>query len=152
MGLKSSHVHGAMAKVAIDGVVVGIWTTFSYSVAFDVVPSFILGRYTPAALTTTGVEPVAITAGGWRVVNNSFFKVGGIPDLKKKVPAVQKRGEQQEGNAEQVVGFPSTASTHYTEQSRKAYYCIRVGSVAVEKAKGNLSLWLGWHGQVNDAG
>jgi hypothetical protein len=82
MGLSSRHVHGAMAKVAINGVVVGIWTTFSYSVAFDVVPSFILGRYTPAALTTTGVEPVAITAGGWRVVNHSFFKVGGIPDLK----------------------------------------------------------------------
>lgn len=82
MGLPSKHVHGARAKVAINGQVVGIWTTFSFSFSLDVTPSFILGRFGPAALTTTGYEPVAITAGGWRVVDNSFFRVGGIPDLK----------------------------------------------------------------------
>lgn len=82
MGLPSKHVHGARAKVSINGQVIGIWTTFSFSFAMDVQPSFILGRFGPAAITTTGYEAVSITAGGWRVVDASFFRIGGIPDLK----------------------------------------------------------------------
>lgn len=78
----SPHLSGARAKVSIGGKVVGIWTSISYSLSYDVVPSFLLGRYSPAALTTTGVEAVNITAGGWRIVDHSFFKEGAVTPLK----------------------------------------------------------------------
>lgn len=79
-------MHGARAKVFMvdsTGVarVVGIWNSFSYNVTLDVQPSFILGRYSAAELTTTGVEPVAITAQGWRVVDHGPMREGGITAL-----------------------------------------------------------------------
>ena len=45
-------------------------------------PSFILGRYSAAELTTTGVEPVAITAQGWRVVDHGPMLEGGFTNVK----------------------------------------------------------------------
>jgi hypothetical protein len=50
--------------------------------AYDVAPSFILGRYSPAALTTTAVEAVMITASGFRIIDHSFFKDGDLTPLK----------------------------------------------------------------------
>jgi hypothetical protein len=79
---------GARAKVAIvdpntgKAQVVGIWNNFSYSVNYDVQPAFILGRYSAAELDTTGVEPVSITAGGWRVVNHGPFVDGKLTNVK----------------------------------------------------------------------
>ena len=81
-------MHGARAKVFIvdpatgAARLVGIWNQFSYHVTFDVQPSYILGLYPAAELTTTGVEPVSITAQGWRVIDHGPYVEGGIPDLK----------------------------------------------------------------------
>lgn len=79
---------GARAKVSIydpmtgQAKVVGIWNNFSYSVNYDVQPAFVLGRYSAAALETTGVEPVSITAGGWRVVDHGPFVEGRLTNVK----------------------------------------------------------------------
>jgi hypothetical protein len=78
----SPHVHGARAIVSVNGRKIGIWTTLSYSLSYDVVPSFLLGRYSPAALTTTGVEAVNVTCGGWRLIDHSFFNEGACTELK----------------------------------------------------------------------
>lgn len=78
----SPHVSGARAKVSLNGVTVGIWTSIDYSVLYDVVPSFILGRYSPAAITTTGVEPVSITCSGWQIVDHSMFVNGDVTPLQ----------------------------------------------------------------------
>lgn len=81
-------MHGARAKVFMvdpvlgQAVVVGIWNNFSYQVTYDVQPAFILGRFSAAELTTTGVEPVSITAQGWRVVNHGPFKTGRLTNIK----------------------------------------------------------------------
>lgn len=78
---------GARAKVSIydptTGLakLVGIWNNFSYSVNYDVQPAFILGRYSAAELNTVGVEPVSITAGGWRVVDHGPFADGRLTNL-----------------------------------------------------------------------
>lgn len=82
------HFHGARAKCyiydATTGLtrLVGIWNHFSYRVSYDVQASYILGRYSPAALTTTGVEPVSIDAGGWRIVDHGPFVEGRVTNLK----------------------------------------------------------------------
>jgi hypothetical protein len=80
--------HGARAKVSIfDPVLgtarlIGIWNSFDYAVTYDVQPSFILGRYSAAELTTTGVEPVVIHAQGWRVVDHDAFTEGRLSNIK----------------------------------------------------------------------
>lgn len=85
--MASSHIHGARAKVSLydpltgKSRIIGIWTSIDLDWAYDVRPSFILGRFSPAALTTVGVEPVNIRASGWRTLDHSFFKEGFITDL-----------------------------------------------------------------------
>lgn len=81
-------MHGARATVFVVDPVsglatkVGIWNNFSYNVTYDVQPSFILGRYSAAELTTTGVEPVSITAQGWRVIGEGPYVQGHLTHLK----------------------------------------------------------------------
>jgi hypothetical protein len=81
-------MHGARAKVSIydpttgQAKVVGIWNSFDYRVDYDVQPSFILGRFSAAELTTTGVEPVVINAQGWRVVDHGPFVEGRLTNIK----------------------------------------------------------------------
>ena len=79
---------GARAKVYMtdrntgETFLVGIWNSFSYSLAHDVQASFILGRFSAAELSTTAVEPVNITAQGWRVINNGPFRTGRLTNVK----------------------------------------------------------------------
>src|SRR5678815_2471204 len=86
--MPSKVVHGARAKVSIfdpqtgQARIVGIWNNFSYQVTYDVQPAFILGRFSAAELTTTGVEPVARTAQGWRVIDHGPFAEGRLSNIK----------------------------------------------------------------------
>jgi hypothetical protein len=81
-------MHGARAKVSIfdptTGLakIVGIWNNFSYNVVYDVQAAFILGRFSAAELVTTGVEPVSITAQGFRVVDHGPFVEGRLTNVK----------------------------------------------------------------------
>ena len=80
-------MHGSRAKVCIvdaDGKTrdIGIWSQFSYQVTYDVSPAFIIGRFGPAGLFTTGVEPVSITAQGYRVVDHGPYTEGRMTNLK----------------------------------------------------------------------
>lgn len=80
--------HGARAKVSIldpvTGVprVVGLWNNFDYSVTLDVQAAFVLGRFSAADLVTTGMEPVNITASGWRIIDHDAFVECGVTNLK----------------------------------------------------------------------
>ena len=62
----------------------GIWTNLSYQVAMNVQAVFVLGRFSAAELVTTGVEPVTITAQGWRNIGHGPFTAegGSFTDLK----------------------------------------------------------------------
>lgn len=81
-------MHGARAEIGIvdsktgKARIVGIFNNFSYQVTFDVQAAFILGRFSAAELVTTGVEPVAITAQGFRVIDHGFFREGAITNVK----------------------------------------------------------------------
>ena len=81
-------VHGARAVVHIadpnSNTVrpIGIWNNFSYSVTYDVSPVNILGRFTAAELVTTGVEPVTITAQGFRMIDHGPYVDGRLTNLK----------------------------------------------------------------------
>ena len=81
-------LNGARAVVRIAGAganagqAVGIFSSFSYGLTYDVQPVYVLGRYSAAELGYTGMEPVRCTAAGWRVVNNG-------PHASAKMPKLQ---------------------------------------------------------------
>lgn len=91
----SKHIHGARGKLSINGGitdddgnennvdrVIGIWNSVDVDWSYDVRASYILGRFSPAALTTVGTEPVNIRASGFVVADHSIFREGNIQPLK----------------------------------------------------------------------
>ncbi len=127
-------MHGARAKVflidANGAHLVGIWNNFSYNVSIDVQPSYILGRYSAAELTTTGVEPVSITAQGWRVIDFGPMKVGGITSVKDLLLQEYILLQVYDRQTKKVVanikgclptGFSSTVSAKQLQENTNTY-------------------------------
>jgi hypothetical protein len=85
---KALTFHGARAKLAFfDTVagefkVVGLFSSCSGGVTYDVQPIYILGRHSPAETVYTGQEAVAFTASGFRVVDNGPYVAGKVPKLQ----------------------------------------------------------------------
>lgn len=82
--------HGARAVMAINGKAVGIFTSVSYGVNYDVAPIYTLGKYGPQTTEITGVEPIAVQCSGWRIVDAGPYsdKAGGMmPKLQDLVNA-----------------------------------------------------------------
>jgi hypothetical protein len=129
-------MNGARAKVAIvdpatgQALTVGIWNNFSYSVNHDVQPAFILGRFSAAELVTTGVEPVSITAGGWRVINHGPYadgKLTNVKDLLTQEYLVLTVIDRQTGKNIATIhgclptGFSSGLSSRQLQESTNTY-------------------------------
>lgn len=63
--------------------VMGIFSSVSYGLQYDVQPAYILGRYSPAALEYTSQEPVNVTCSGWRVIGHGPHRDGKVPRLQE---------------------------------------------------------------------
>jgi len=74
---QSKIMHGARAVVQLGKKRVGVFTNVSYGSAYDVQPAFVLGAYAPVELTYTGVEPIGISASGWRVIGHGPYTEDG---------------------------------------------------------------------------
>ena len=76
---------GARAKVGFyDGnqvTYIGIYADISYGVSYQVEPVYILGSYAAAGLDYTSMDPVYITATGYRVINHGWFADAKFPSL-----------------------------------------------------------------------
>ncbi|HUM43573.1 MAG TPA: hypothetical protein PKI14_11570 [Fervidobacterium sp.] len=83
MAAQQQILHGARCQLIIDGKKVGLFSSISYGVNYDVQPSFILGRYSAAELTYTGQDVVSVNATGFRVVENGAYKAAGLPKLQE---------------------------------------------------------------------
>jgi hypothetical protein len=75
-------MHGARAQVIINNKIVGLFTTCSYGMAYDLATVAILGRFGPAELVYVGQEAVNISCSGYRVVGHG-------PHVDGQMPAVQ---------------------------------------------------------------
>jgi hypothetical protein len=87
-GTPQNIVHGARAQLNVtlpDGTskIMGIFTNVSWGVNYDVSPAWVLGRFSPAALTYTGQDVVTVNASGYRVYDNGAFVSCGLPTLDK---------------------------------------------------------------------
>lgn len=75
-------LHGARAQLIVNGRIVGCFTNVSYGVNYDVQPSFILGRFSPAELTYTGQDAISVTATGFRIVSAGAYVSAALPKLQ----------------------------------------------------------------------
>ena len=66
----------------VNGKIVGIFTNCQWGVNYDAVPSFILGRYSPAEITYTGQDAISVTATGFRVIDNGAYVAAALPKLQ----------------------------------------------------------------------
>jgi len=83
MGTPQRILHGARAQLIVNGKIVGIFTSCQWGVNYDAVPSFILGRYSPAEITYTGQDAISVTATGFRVVDNGAYVSAALPKLQE---------------------------------------------------------------------
>lgn len=83
MGTQHKIMSGARAILKINGATVGLFTAINYSVTYDLVPSHILGRYSPAELTYTGQEAVSVNASGLRIVDQGPYASMNFPKLQQ---------------------------------------------------------------------
>lgn len=83
MGVKAKTMHGARAQLAIDGQIVGIFNNVSYGVSYDANPIYILGRFNAAEIALTGMDPISVSAGGFRVIDGGPYKVASVPKLQE---------------------------------------------------------------------
>lgn len=139
-------MHGARALVQITGVdsatgqqfanTVGIWNQFSYQVAYDVQAVFILGRFSAAELVTTGVEPVVMTAQGFRVVDHGPFTEGKLTDLadllNQEYIQLSVYDRQSKKNVATIkyclpTGTSSTVSAKALQDSSNSYIGLLLG-------------------------
>lgn len=82
MGVKAKTMHGSRAQVMIDGRIVGIFNNVSYGVRYDANPIHLLGRFSAAEIVLSGMEPITVTASGFRVVDNGPYEVASVPRLQ----------------------------------------------------------------------
>lgn len=76
-------MHGARAKLAINNKPIGIFTSVSYGVSYDVQPVYILGRVTAAEIVVTGQEVVTVTCEGLRVYSNGPYADLSVPQVQE---------------------------------------------------------------------
>ena len=86
-GVPQQIVNGARVLFQVNGNAVGLFTTANWSLNYDTVPNFILGRYSPAEITYTGQDAIAISASGFRIINNGAYVVAGVPQLQQLMGA-----------------------------------------------------------------
>jgi hypothetical protein len=82
MGVKAKTMHGSRAQLYINGQIVGVFNNVSYGVNYDANPIFVLGRFSAAEIALTGMEPIGVTATGFRVVDNGPYVVASVPRLQ----------------------------------------------------------------------
>lgn len=141
-------MHGARAKVSIydpasgQAKVVGIWNNFSYQVNHDVQPAFILGRFSAAELITTGVEPVSITAQGWRVIGHGPYAEGRLTNLlnllNQEYLFLQVFDRQTKQAMAKIrfclpTGFSSTLSAKQLQESTNTYLGLLMDDESTEQ-------------------
>jgi hypothetical protein len=76
---------GARAKLGFYGGnqvnYIGIFADVSYGVTYNVEPVYILGSYSAVEIDYTSMDPVYVTATGFRVINHGWFADAGFPGL-----------------------------------------------------------------------
>lgn len=87
MGTVAKTMVGARAQLIVGSSIVGIFNNVSYSVSYDTQSIHILGKYPAAEITYTGMDPISVTASGFRVIDSSPYKVASVPRLQELLNA-----------------------------------------------------------------
>jgi len=82
MGATQKILSGARAQLIVNGRIVGLFTSCSWGVAYDAIPSYILGRFSPAEITYAGQEAISVQATGFRIIDNGAYVAAALPKLQ----------------------------------------------------------------------
>jgi maltoporin len=82
MGVGQKILSGARAQLIVNGKIVGLFTNCSWGVSYDAIPSYILGRFSPAEITYAGQEAIAVQATGFRIIDNGAYVAAALPKLQ----------------------------------------------------------------------
>jgi hypothetical protein len=82
MGTKQQILNGARCQLLVNGKIQGVFTSVTWGVSYDAVPSYILGRFSPAEITYVGQEAINVNATGFRVIDNGAYVAAGLPKLQ----------------------------------------------------------------------
>lgn len=142
-------LHGARAQVfAIDHTgrsrIIGIFNSFSYSVAIDVAEVALLGRYTAAELVNTGVETVNISASGYRTLDHGPHTDGMVPKVADLLTAEYVEFHVRDRQTGRVIanirncratGYSTGVSARALEEISFSYRGILVDDESVSNAE-----------------
>lgn len=84
MGTVAKTMHGARAKLVVDGKVLGIFSAVSYGVTYDAQPVYSLGRFSPQEISLVAQEAISVQASGFRIIDagpHGDVKVPKLQDL-----------------------------------------------------------------------
>jgi len=73
---------GARAQVFVNGLLVGLFDSCSYSVNIGAEPVHILGKYDAAEITQTSYEAVTVNCSGFRIIGKGLHVLPQAPKLK----------------------------------------------------------------------
>lgn len=76
-------MHGARASLIINGQVAGIFNSCSYGVQYDSNPIYTLGRFNANEIVVTGMAPISLQLGGFRVIDNGPYEIASVPKLQE---------------------------------------------------------------------
>jgi len=135
-------VSGARAVVRIANKPIGIFSSFSYGLTYDVQSVFILGRYSAAELGYTAMEPVRCTASGWRVVGNGPHKAASVPNLANLMDSEYIQIDVLDRQSGQVIAIirdvrPETYSTTIAVKSLTEVTHTFVGLIVDDESTRN---------------
>jgi hypothetical protein len=74
--------NGAQALMYVDGILVGLFDSCTYTVNITTEAIHILGRYSAAEITPTAYEAVDVNCSGFRIIGNGGHKLPKFPKLQ----------------------------------------------------------------------
>ena len=80
--MASKTMTGPRAVVRVDGEIVGIFDSCSYSVTVGVEPIHILGRFSSSEIAVTSYEAVTVQCSGFRVIENGVHQLPKFPKVQ----------------------------------------------------------------------
>lgn len=143
-------MHGARAKVFIADAnsgqpkLIGIFSTVSWGLTYDVSPVFLLGRFSADELVYTAQEPVSVNCSGFRVVDNGAHKLASVPNTKDLLTheyLTLKISDRQSGKdiatikSVRPVSYATTLNARQLEEISVQYIGLMVDDESTELAE-----------------
>ncbi len=126
MALQTKTIHGARAKLFIDGKAQGQFNSVRLGVSYSHIEPYILGRFSAAEIALTGMDPVRVSLSGYRkytdgpYANIGMSKLQDLLNEKEVAIVIEDRGDQDPNKPIAVVVACKCVGFDFDVSSREA--------------------------------